>query len=202
MRVGSRKAGILLHSPELIQFSEVKVSKYLLSVPHMSCACAWAYGTNIQSIQNKEKLVCNLLLTKSEHESNLCWRANVQCVYASLCMHALLWLHACMCVFHICWKCMCVSVCLVTQLYPTVCDPMDCRPPSSSVHEILQAKILEWVAISFSRGSSWPRVQIQISYITGRFFTMWATRKAHLISYQKEFTHGYFNGLLSYPYKL
>jgi len=83
MRVGSCKAGILLHSPKLIQFSEVKVSKYLLSVPHMSCACAWAYGTNIQSIQNKEKLVYNLLLTKSEHEGNLCWHANTHCV----CVH-------------------------------------------------------------------------------------------------------------------
>ena len=39
----------------------------------------------------------------------------------------------------------------VTQLYPTLCDPMDCSPPGSSVHESLQARILEWVAISSSR---------------------------------------------------
>ena len=43
---------------------------------------------------------------------------------------------------------------LVAQSCPTLCDPMDCSPPGSSVHEILQARILEWVAIPFSRGSS------------------------------------------------
>ena len=47
----------------------------------------------------------------------------------------------------------------VTQLCPTLWDPMDCSPPGSSVHEILQARILEWVAISFSRGSSPPRMK-------------------------------------------
>ena len=45
----------------------------------------------------------------------------------------------------------------VTQSCPTLCDPMDCSPPGSSVHEVLQARILEWVAISFFRGSSQPR---------------------------------------------
>ena len=45
----------------------------------------------------------------------------------------------------------------VAQLCPTLCDPMDCSPPGSSIHGILQARILEWVAISFSRGSSQPR---------------------------------------------
>ena len=43
---------------------------------------------------------------------------------------------------------------VVVQSHPTLCDPMDCSPPSSSVHGISQARILEWVAISFSRGSS------------------------------------------------
>ena len=46
---------------------------------------------------------------------------------------------------------------LVTQLCPTVCDPVDYSPPGSSVHGTLQARILEWVAIAFSRGSSRPR---------------------------------------------
>ena len=46
---------------------------------------------------------------------------------------------------------------LVTQSYPTLCDSMDCSPSGSPVHGILQARILEWVAIPFSRGSSWPR---------------------------------------------
>ena len=49
------------------------------------------------------------------------------------------------------------SCCLVTKLCPTIYDPMDWSPPGSSVHEILQARILEWVAISYSRGSCWPR---------------------------------------------
>ena len=51
-------------------------------------------------------------------------------------------------------------------------------PPGSSVHGILQARILEWVAISFSKGSSWPRDWTQVSCIAGRFFTLWATREA------------------------
>ena len=47
--------------------------------------------------------------------------------------------------------------CLATKSCPTLCNPMDCSPPDSSVHGILQARKLEWVAISFSTGSSWPR---------------------------------------------
>ena len=49
------------------------------------------------------------------------------------------------------------GLCLVAQLCPSLCDPMDCILPGSSVHGILQARILEWVAILFSRGSSQPR---------------------------------------------
>ena len=59
----------------------------------------------------------------------------------------------------------------VTQSCLTLCDPTDCSPPGSSVHGILQARILEWVAISFSRGSSRPRDQTQVSYIAGGLFT-------------------------------
>jgi len=53
----------------------------------------------------------------------------------------------------------------------TLCDPMDCSLPGSSVYEILQARILEWITISFSRGSSLPRDQTWVSSIAGRFFT-------------------------------
>ena len=67
---------------------------------------------------------------------------------------------------------------LVAQSCPTLCDPMDCSPPGSSVHEIFQARILEWVTISFCRGSSQPRDRTQVSCTTGRFFTDWATREA------------------------
>ena len=59
-----------------------------------------------------------------------------------------------------------------------LCDSMDCSPPSSSVHGILQARSLEWVAIPFSRGSSWPRDRTWVSCTAGRFFTNWATREA------------------------
>ena len=67
----------------------------------------------------------------------------------------------------------------VFQSCPTLCDPKDCSLPGSSVHAILQAKILEWIVIPFSRGSSWPRDQTQVSWIAGRFFAIWATREAH-----------------------
>ena len=66
----------------------------------------------------------------------------------------------------------------VAQSCPTLCDPMDCSPPGSSVYRVFQAWILEWVAISFSRGFSWPRDQIRVSRIVGRHFTIWATREA------------------------
>ena len=64
----------------------------------------------------------------------------------------------------------------VTQSCLTLCDPIDCSPPGSSVHGILQARILEWLAIPFSRGSSWLRNQTQVSCFVGTFFAVWATR--------------------------
>ena len=67
---------------------------------------------------------------------------------------------------------------LAAQTFLALCDPMDCSPPSSSVCGILQARILESVAISFSRGSFWPRDQTQVSCITDRFFINWDTREA------------------------
>ena len=67
---------------------------------------------------------------------------------------------------------------LVAQSSPTLRDP-DCTLPGSSVHRILQSRIVEWLAISYSRGSSWPRDQTQVSCIAGRFFTIWAIREAH-----------------------
>ena len=66
----------------------------------------------------------------------------------------------------------------VGQLYPTLCNPMDCSLLGLSVHRILQARILEWVAIPFSRGSSQPKDWTQVSHIAGGFFTIWAPREA------------------------
>ena len=65
----------------------------------------------------------------------------------------------------------------VVQSCPTLSDPTDCSPPGSSLHGILQAKVLEWGAISFSRGSSWPRDWTLVSCIPGRHFNLWATRE-------------------------
>ena len=72
-----------------------------------------------------------------------------------------------------------LSVCseVVTQSCPTLCDPMDCTLQGSSVHGIFQAQVLEWVDISFSRGSSPPRDQTRVSCIAGSSFTVWATRE-------------------------
>ena len=65
----------------------------------------------------------------------------------------------------------------VAQLCPTLCDTMDGSLPGSSIHGIFQARVLEWVATSFSRGSSQPRDRTWISRIVGRYFTIWATRE-------------------------
>ena len=68
-------------------------------------------------------------------------------------------------------------MCLVTRSCPTICSPMDCSPPGSSVHGILQATALQWVAMPSSRGSSQPRDQTQVFHIADRFFIIWATRE-------------------------
>ena len=70
----------------------------------------------------------------------------------------------------------------VAQSCPTLFDPMDGDLPGSEVHGIFQARILEWAAISFSRGSSQPRDQTQVSCIADRCFTVWATSEARLTS--------------------
>ena len=66
-------------------------------------------------------------------------------------------------------SCVCV---LIAQSCPALCDPMDYSPSGSLSMGILQARILVWVAIPFSRGSSQPRDQTQVSCLAGRFFTL------------------------------
>ena len=77
--------------------------------------------------------------------------------------------------------------CAQLQSCLTLCNPMDCSPPGSSVHRILQARILEWVAVSFSSGSSQPRDQTCVFYIDRQTLSHWATREvqygAILITY-------------------
>ena len=67
--------------------------------------------------------------------------------------------------------CVCVCLCVVTKSYLTLCDPMDCSPLGSSVRGISQARIMEWVAISFCRGSSHRSDRTCISCIAGGLFT-------------------------------
>ena len=76
------------------------------------------------------------------------------------------------------WNCY-AMLCSDAQSCLSLCDPMDCSPPGSSVHVISQTRILEWVAISFSKGSSPPRDQTWVSCLPGGFFTNWAIREAH-----------------------
>ena len=76
------------------------------------------------------------------------------------------------------WKCSLLSH---VQLF---CNMMDCSPPGSSVHEIFQARILDWVAIPFSRWSFLARIQTRIFCIASRFFTVWATRKAYRLAWK------------------
>ena len=83
----------------------------------------------------------------------------------------------------------CSQSALVAQLCPALCNPMDCSLPGSSVHGILQARILEWVDIPFPRGSSQPRDWTWGFCIVGRFFTIWAKGKVQngtSLSHKKE----------------
>ena len=89
---------------------------------------------------------------------------------------------------------------LVTWSCPALCNTMD-----SSVHGILQARILKWVAIPFSRGFSWPRDWTLISHTGGRFLAVWATREAHIlvttVKFQCHLTFCNDIGLLFFPGK-
>ena len=77
---------------------------------------------------------------------------------------------------------LCVCV-LVAQSCLTLCNPPDCSLPGFSVHGILQARILEWIAIPFSRGTSHPRNRTLVSCMAGRFFTIWAKVNLHFQSW-------------------
>ena len=83
-------------------------------------------------------------------------------------------------------------VCVCAQSYPTLCDSMDCSPPGSSVHGVSQPRILEWVTISFSRGSPWPRnrtctscIGRQILYHWVNWEAQWEMRKKEILQFVK-----------------
>ena len=96
-------------------------------------------------------------------------------------------LHSFICIFSVYYE---VRECVLTWWCLTLCDPMDCSPPGSSVHGILQARVLEWIAISFSRGSSWPRDWIRVSCIGRRVLYHWATSKVPLITMSRSHFKG------------
>ena len=80
----------------------------------------------------------------------------------------------------------------VAKLCPTLCNPVDCSPPGSSVHGISQSRILEWIPIPFSRGSSWPRDQTCVSCLACGFFTTVPPGKpTKVILCHKSFTNTY-----------
>ena len=86
----------------------------------------------------------------------------------------------------------------VAQLCTTLWDPIDCSLPDSSIQKILQARVLDQVTISFSRGSSWARIQLRsLTHITDRCFTLWATREACLIPWTLNYFTKAFLGLKS-----
>ena len=79
----------------------------------------------------------------------------------------------------------------IAQSCRLFCGPMDCSLPGSSIHGIFQARILEWVAISFSRRSSWTRDRTWVSHIVGRRFTFWAIREVlNIEDTSNNFYHG------------
>ena len=94
------------------------------------------------------------------------------------------WLRDLLCLLH--WQAgslplaPCAAAAKLLQSCPALCDPMDYSPPGPTVPGLLQAGILEWVAIPFSRASSWPRDQTWVSYIASRFFTIWATKETQV----------------------
>ena len=102
-----------------------------------------------------------------------------------MCVYIYMYLCVCLCVYIYIYICVCVCVCVCVYIYEngkkmkvsvaqsclTLCNPMDCSSPGSSVHGIFQARILEWVS-AFPRGSSWPRIRTHVSCIAGGFFTI------------------------------
>ena len=74
--------------------------------------------------------------------------------------------------------CVCVCVCVSRSVCPTLCNPLNCSPPDSSVHGISSGKNTVLCSVPFSRGLSQPRDQTQVFCITGRFFTIWANKEA------------------------
>ena len=121
--------------------------------------CSYSTGNCIQY----------LLITNNGKESEKEWIYTHTYVYLSICLSL--------------YICMCAQPC------PTLSDHMNCSPPGSSVHGISQARILEWVALSYSRRSTWPRDWNHITCIRRWILYYWATWEAHTHSDTHTHTH-------------
>ena len=110
-------------------------------------------------------------------------RICLQCWVSFWCIAKNIYIYVCVCIYVYMYIC----VCFVAQSWLTLCDPMDCSMPGSSVHGILQARILESVAMSSSRGSSQPRDGICISCIGRQILYHWANYMCQLSNFLKYF---------------
>ena len=109
-------------------------------------------------------------------QSGLFWNTSFTFPSPHICLHySCAWKYPFLLLVSRSCVCMCAQSCL------TLCDPMDCSPPGCSVHGISQARILEWIAISYFRGSSQKGLNLHLfasPALAGRFFTTWATGEA------------------------
>ena len=117
-------------------------------------------------------VVCVIISFLFKKLNNVQWQ-----IHITLCLFIHWWTFRLLSTFYLFWFKNMWSEVKVTQLCPTLCDPVDYSLPGSFVHWILQARILEWVAILLCRGSSQPKDRTQVSHIAVRFFTIWATRE-------------------------
>ena len=136
-----------------------------------------AWNTAILCYAGLKQSCSRQLLLRIQNKSCFClmgWIVSSKHMLKSyLSVHLYMTLRVCVCVG--------VYVCvLVTQSCPTLCNPHEHSLMGFSVHVILQVRILEWIAIPFSRGSSWSRYQTLVYWITGRFFTIWAIGKSYI----------------------
>ena len=165
----SERSSESICSGTVFHVSEFWIQQGFEDVP-TAIDCLWVGIRNHQSVVNSLLLPSftsqpyhypfPILLLKGSTGNNKKKQKELNCSYLGIGLY-------------INFMCMCV---LVSQSCPTLCDPMDCSPPGSSVHGILQERILEWVATLFSRRSSPLRYQTCVSCIAGGFLTISSTK--------------------------
>ena len=180
---------LLLQMKETLDIVRHHFRKAGFKIPRSGCCHGqnlkewWSYfQTKNQNMSQDNRLHCSWYKGHSEEKKFRCRSNDFNTHFNSWSMGItgpITWNIACLKFYSIgILKDKLVAVVLVTKLCPTLCDPVDCSPPVFSVLGILQARIVKWGAIPFSRGSSWPIDQTQVSCIAGRFFTIWAIWEA------------------------